>query len=96
MNECLFFFRTSKTNLEAECRSPSRPRPPIDLIHDACHLCTRLRTDGIKAVSRGFSGGKQVINFSNTTTRGRVCLFLTTENGKLFILNTIMANYGWK
>ena len=35
----------------------------IDLIHDARHLCMRLRTDGIKAMSRGFSGGKQVINF---------------------------------
>ena len=29
----------------------------IDLLHDTRHLCTRLRTDGIKAVSRGFSGG---------------------------------------
>ena len=35
----------------------------IDLIHDARHLCMRLRTDGIKAMSRGFSGGKQVTNF---------------------------------
>ena len=35
----------------------------IDLIHDARYLCTRLRTDRIKAMSRGFSGGKQVINF---------------------------------
>ena len=35
----------------------------VDLIHDARHLCTRLRTDGIKAMSHGFSGGKQVINF---------------------------------
>ena len=35
----------------------------IDLIYVTRHLCTRLRTDGIKAVSRGFSGGKQVINF---------------------------------
>ena len=42
----------------------------IDLIHDTRHLCTRLRTDGIKAMSRGFSGGKQVINFSNARNRG--------------------------
>ena len=27
-----------------------------DLICDTCHLCTRLRTGGIKAMSRGFSG----------------------------------------
>ena len=55
-----------------------------------------LRTDGMKVMSRGFPRGKQVINFSNTRTRGRVCLFLTTENERLFILKTIMANYGWK
>ena len=28
----------------------------IDLIHDTCHLCKRLKTDGLKAMSRGFSG----------------------------------------
>ena len=38
----------------------------------------RLRTDGIKALSCGFSGGKKVINFSNKRNRGRVCLLLTT------------------
>ena len=70
--------------------------PAIDLTHDPRHLCTRLRTNGIKAMSRGFSGGKQVINFSNTRNRGRVCLFLTTENEQLFLLKTIIANYGWK
>ena len=47
----------------------------IDLLQDTRHLCTRLRTDGIKAVSRGFSGGKQVIKFANARNRGRVCLF---------------------
>ena len=36
----------------------------MDLIHDARHLCARLRTDGMKAMSRGFSGGKQVKNFA--------------------------------
>ena len=35
----------------------------------ACHLCTRLRNDGIKAMSRGFSGGKQVLKSPNTKTR---------------------------
>ena len=56
----------------------------------------RLRTDGIKAMSYGFSGDKQVIIFSSARNRGRVCLFLTTENEQLSILKTIMANYGWK
>ena len=46
--------------------------PAIDLIHDTRHLCTRLRTDGIKAMSRGFSGGKQVKKSANTSNRGRV------------------------
>ena len=32
----------------------------IDPIYDNRHLCTRSRTDGIKAMSLGFSGGKQV------------------------------------
>ena len=60
-------------------------------------LCTCLRNDGIKVMSRGFSGGKNSgINFSKARNRGRVCLFLTTENEQLFILKTIMENYGWK
>ena len=48
----------------------------IDLIHDTRHLCTRSRIDGIKAMSRGISGGKQVIKFANTSNRGRVFLFI--------------------
>ena len=36
------------------CKSVTR----IDHIHDTHHLCTLLRTDGIKAMSRGFPGGK--------------------------------------
>ena len=52
--------------------------------------------NGIKAMSRGFSGGKQAGNFSTTRNRGRPYLFLTTENEQLFILKTIMANNGWK
>ena len=49
---------------------------PIGLIHDTRYLCTRLRTYGIKAMSRGFSSGKQVIKSANTRNRGRFCLFL--------------------
>ena len=40
----------------------------IDLVHDTCHLFTRSRIDGIKAMcSRGISRGKQVIKFANTS-----------------------------
>ena len=31
-----------------------------DFIHDTRHLCTPIRIDEIKAMSRGFTGGKQV------------------------------------
>ena len=47
-------------------------------------------------MSRGFSGGKQVINFSYTRNRSRVGLFLTTEHEQLFMLKTMMENYGWR
>jgi len=36
-------------------------------------------------MSRGISGGKQVIKFANTSNRGRVCLF---SQNKLAILVT--------
>ena len=36
--------------------------------------CTRLRTDGVKAMSHGFSGSKQVVKAANARNRGRVCL----------------------
>ena len=42
-------------------------------------LCTRSRIYGIKAMSRGISGGKQVVKFANTSNRGRVCLFCQKE-----------------
>ena len=34
-------------------------------IHDTRHLYTRFRIDGIKAMSSGISGGKQVMRFDN-------------------------------
>ena len=45
----------------------------LDLIHDTPHLCTCFRVDGIKAMSRDISWDKQVIKFSNTSKRGRIC-----------------------
>ena len=47
----------------------------IDFIRDTRHLSTRFRIDGIKAMSRGISGGKQVIKLANTSNYGRACLF---------------------
>ena len=71
----------------------------IVLVHDTCHLCTRLRTDGKKAMSHGFSGGKQVINFSN---KSRSSLFIldnrkwTTfyDNRKLGVKVIIFSFFG--
>ena len=39
---------------------------------------------GKKAMSRGFSGGKQMIKAANARNRGRVCLLYTTENKEIF------------
>ena len=40
------------------------------LTQDIRHLCALLRTDGIKVMSRVFSGDKQVIKFANSRNRG--------------------------
>ena len=49
-----------KKKEEEEVRPLFIPPSSIGHIHDARHHCTRSRTDGIKAMSRGFHGGKQV------------------------------------
>ena len=41
----------------------------IDLIHDTCDLCKRFCIDGIKALSQGISGGKQMLKFANTSNQ---------------------------
>ena len=44
-------------------RHPTHPTEywqQIDFIHDTRHLCTPIRIDEINAMSRGFTGGKQV------------------------------------
>ena len=41
--------------------------PDLIIIHDTLHLCTRIKIDGIKAMSRVISGGKKVIKFTNTS-----------------------------
>ena len=38
-------------------------------------VCSSLRTDGIKAMPRGFSGSKRVLKVANSRNRSRVCLF---------------------
>ena len=81
--------------LQVGCRAndPTFLKTIIDLIHDAYHLCTLLRTDGIKAMSRGFSGANTSDKFFQYKKSQS---FLTTENEQLFMLKRMRANYGWK
>ena len=41
--------------------------PDLIIIHDTLHLCTRIRIDGIKAMSLVISWSKQVIKFTKTS-----------------------------
>ena len=69
-------------------------------------ICCVIHEIGIKTISRGFSGGKQVIKSANTSNRGRVCLFWTKENEELIILTrdakrqvigeSVHCNFIWK
>ena len=70
---------TKKNCIYGELRHERVSLGSLDLIHDTCHLCTRFRVDGIKAMSRDISGDKQVIKCSNTSKRGRICLFSQNE-----------------
>ena len=54
------------TYLYGLCKGVPPPPPPPGLIHDTFHLCTCLRTGGLKMMPCGFSGSKQVINSANS------------------------------
>ena len=60
----VFFFAKDPTPiLAAHHPHPIHPTEywqQIDFIHDTRHLCTPIRIDEINAMSRGFTGGKQV------------------------------------
>ena len=61
--------------IPADYRHWSHASRTVDLIHNTCHLCLLSRTDGIKAMSHGFSGGKQVIKSANIRNHSQICLF---------------------
>ena len=46
----------------------------VDLTHDTRHVYTHARTDGIKAMLRGFAGGKKVSKPTDKRIRSWVCL----------------------
>ena len=69
---------------------------PIDLIHDTRHLCTRLRTDGIKVTSRAcFLRGqasdkicqckKSRSSLFILNNRKWITFYLKDDNGKLWV-----------
>ena len=62
--EVFFFFAKGPTPiLAAHHPHPTHPNEywqQVDFIHDTRHLCTPIRIDEINAMSRGFTGGKQV------------------------------------
>ena len=82
-------------------RNPMWGTCKIDLIHDAQHLCTCLRTDGIKVMANGFLGGKQLIKY-NQYKKSRSSLFIldhrkwTTfyDDGKLWVEVIIFSFFG--
>ena len=56
-----FFFAKGPTPILA-AHHPTHPTEnwqQVDFIHDIRHLCTPIMIDEIKAMSRGFTGGKQ-------------------------------------
>ena len=63
-------------------------RRRIDLIHDIRHLYTRLKTDGLKAMSRGFSGCRQADKICRYKKLRGDCLFQETNNEKPLLLRT--------
>ena len=76
----------------------------IDLIHDTRHLCTRLRTDGIKVTSRACFLRGQASDKICQCKKSRSSLFvlynrkwrtfyLKDDNGKLWVKVIIRAIY---
>ena len=59
----------------------------IDLLHDTCHLYTRLSSDRIEVMSLRISGGKRVIEFANMSNRGRGFLFSENKTTILVLQN---------
>ena len=82
--QAFFFFRVYVTKWESWSHARRSLRRPcklgiriavtkamhrIGIIRDTHHLCTRFRIDGMKVMSRGNSGGKQKIKFTNARNR---------------------------
>ena len=63
-------------NLQSTISEMNDVMKRLGLCSNNCHLSLiYVRSDEIKAMSSGFSGGKQLIITANTSNRGGVCLF---------------------
>ena len=70
--------RTKWSSASSDATSPVKHVGWIDFIRETRHLSTRLRIDGIKAMSRSFSGGKQVIK-KYQYKKSLSCLFILDD-----------------
>lgn len=50
-------------------------------------ICTCFRIDGLKAMSHGNSGGKQVINLANMSNGSQFCVFSQDKTTILVMQN---------
>ena len=68
-----------------------RSRELIDLIHDAYHLCTHFRNDGIKANIKWYFRGQTNVKIAIARNRGPLCLFsqnrTTIQSRKMYGLS---------
>ena len=44
-------------------------------------------------MSRGISGGKQVIKFANTSNQGRVCLFYQKQDDDFIVMENVHIEF---
>ena len=72
----------------------TRETQSCDLIQVTRHLCTRSRIDGIKAMSRSISGGKQVIKFAYTSNCIQVCLLCQNKTTISLSCKMYISSFG--
>ena len=63
-SQSFFFIMIAQIERPSWFQSVSRYLGNIPLIHSTRNLCSRFRIDGIEAISRGVSRGKQVMKFA--------------------------------
>ena len=82
-NSCNGTFPVS-TPMSTHDELGSRLGRTIDLPHDTCHLSKRVRIDGIKAMSSGILGGKQVTLFPRVFSLSNMAAVGEKFAGKMY------------